>query len=207
MASEDSTEKGSKGHEQQDPEGGSAGQSGRKDGAGPQERGEQDDETEYERWAISFAISRSQRYCIRRAAHYEKWANRVVILSLLASSAVVGDLLRGEQAIALWAGAGVFLLSVLSLVLGWPEKARRFRDFYRRYYDLEIQITRAGTSLRREDIDVIQASYAEIERDEPKVIGDLMILCRNEECDARGLPEEKTPLSKWRTWLADYPIS
>lgn len=132
------------------------------------------------RWALLWAVQKSQRYHGRRSVFFDRLNKTTSLVGLLGGTAVVASL--GETAPAWVALAGALAVAVLSgldLVVGTSEMARRHNDLRRRFCELEAEM-QAKPHVDEMLLSAWKSKRLAIESDEPPSYVALDILCDNE---------------------------
>lgn len=158
-----------------------------------------DQQLRKERWELTYAVQRSQRYHARRSAFFDRWHKLTLLASILGGSAVVASL--GDQlgtGVAVACGAIVALLSGVDLVVGTSEMARKHNDLRRRFCELEREMEH-DPAADLAQIAQWRAGRLAIEADEPPSYVALDLLVENEL--RRSLAHTKDEPPYRVTWL------
>lgn len=156
---------------------------------------ENKDKLEEELFALQFNLGRSIRYHSRRRKFFDFWDKFTTFCSLIFSSTATYGVLSTNETVTLISGAIVTILSSLSLVIGFSNKARDHFDFIKQYSLLERMSTRDSLSemlLRK-----ITDEKLSIESTEPPILRVLNEMCWNEEAKAQGIKSECWKKIEW----------
>lgn len=170
---------------------------------GEQSSASEKEELEDQIFDLEFNIGRSKRYYSRRCTHYEKLSKLTTAASLIGGTTVVTQLLSQQDSVLLSGAVLLAALNALSLVFGWPEKANQFASLYRRYAELEVELTSAEPVTDLAKLQPFKTKYKIIEVDEPQILSVLMIICRNEESVSRGI-HDVVKIWFWQSMFANY---
>ena len=156
---------------------------------------ENKDKLEEELFKLQFNLGRSIRYHSRRRNFFDFWDKFTTFCSLIFSSTATYGVLSTNEKVTLISGAIVTILSSLSLVIGFSNKARDHFDFVKQYSLLERMSIRESLSemlLRK-----ITDEKLSIESTEPPILRVLNEMCWNEEAKAQGIKSECWKKIKW----------
>ena len=156
---------------------------------------ENKDKLEEELFKLQFNLGRSIRYHSRRRKFFDFWDKFTTFCSLIFSSTATYGVLSTNEKVTLISGAIVTILSSLSLVIGFSNKARDHFDFVKQYSLLERMSIRESLSemlLRK-----ITDEKLSIESTEPPILRVLNEMCWNEEAKAQGIKSECWKKIKW----------
>ena len=156
---------------------------------------ENKDKLEEELFALQFNLGRSIRYHSRRRKFFDFWDKFTTFCSLIFSSTATYGVLSTNETVTLISGAIVTILSSLSLVIGFSNKARDHFDFIKQYSLLERMSMRDSLSemlLRK-----ITDEKLSIESTEPPILRVLNEMCWNEEAKAQGIKSECWKKIEW----------
>lgn len=161
---------------------------------------------------VRFRIELSVRYHERLERWYDWWDRLAKAIAVVGGAATVSTLIGSDAAgleMKTWIAAAITASSAISLVFGFPEKARRHHDLKRRYCAVEAEILEAGepdeAALRKFD-----ARLAMLEADSPGRLSTLAQLCHNEIVQARGQWFARHPVPFWKlpfVYLLDMPAA
>lgn len=116
----------------------------------------------------------------------DKWSKFVSVIGGATAFAEV----KGLQEIA----ALITVVSTLSLVFGFSNKARKHADLARSFKNLEAELSLLDHNCETKLLLDIQAKYLRIESEEPASLGALVTDCHNHLCAAHDKQKEITPL-------------
>jgi hypothetical protein len=137
-----------------------------------------------------FGIQRSIRYHARRQSFYDFWNTFTTATSIIGGAGTVAALLDNSpfsESWRLWFPAIITVVSTLNLVWGTSRAARLHNDLYRRFVDLEREIT--GMEPTEAALRTLKTKRLEIEADEPPTKFALDVLCHNELVRAMGIDD------------------
>ncbi|RRN78530.1 hypothetical protein EIM50_13655 [Pseudoxanthomonas sp. SGD-10] len=165
-----------------------------------------DEKLRKERWELTYAVQRSQRYHARRSAFFDRWHKLTLLTGILGGSAVVASLgpVVGTN-VTLVAGLAVAILSGVDLVVGTSEMARKHNDLRRRFCELEKEME-IQPKADLEQIAAWRAARLSIEADEPPAYVALDLLVENElrRSYAHTKDEPPYPVTWWQRLTAHF---
>lgn len=152
---------------------------------------------------LLFGVRVSRRY----HDHRERWYNCIHTSGQIAVIVFGGTsfaALSAPASISKWVAFTVLVLGAISWTISPVEKAAKHREIRRRFIDLEIQCEKAYRA-KTSDEDKYQHLYADrlsIERDEPPVLRNLNIICRDAQCRAEGSYKHVSNIAWWQRLFA-----
>lgn len=150
-------------------------------------------------------VQRSVRYHIRRERFFDRWEKFITASNFILSSTAVAALMSElvSRTVPVVAGAAIAVASVVDLVVGTSQMARRHSELARRFIALE-------RSLRSRAVDETAISEAtserlRIEEDEPPTLRVVDLLCHNEMVKVLGGERDQMyKISKWKKILGSF---
>jgi hypothetical protein len=154
-----------------------------------------------ERHMVSYRLRLSIRYHQRRLRFFESFDLWIKAIAVIASSAVVGAILKNTTVLAVTVTCLITITSALSLVFGFSTKARLHSELVRKYSELEAQLERKVSPTEDELAD-LSGKIRELEGSEPPTLGALVVLCQNEIARSEGQQSSIVPLRWYQRMLA-----
>lgn len=144
--------------------------------------------------ALLFNTRRSRRYHEWRVKFFRRFNVLRAVLAAASTSGALAYLLKYNQIdwVLSTLVAVSALLTILELAIRMGARESLHQDLMRSFVTLERDIVAKGNSLLEEDYDGLNASYIDIEVNEPPVLRVLNRLCYNAEVRAR-FPEDEWP--------------
>lgn len=137
-----------------------------------------------------YRIEVSVLYHRKRERFLEFWDRVAKAIALAAGAAAVASF--ADEPVARAIGGVVAAASAITLVFGFPERARRHSDLARRFLELESRIVEAGDAMLTEgQIGKWEADIRMIESEEPAGNSALIRVCQAEVAISRGLSPER----------------
>jgi hypothetical protein len=160
------------------------------------------------RWfKLLFGVGVSIRYHVCRRAFFDRIHGSYTFVALVASSAAVATLLKGNGGThdaAAWLAGFVSVLSAINLVVRPSEKARAHHDFVRRFTDIERAML-AIEQPTQEDYARIANQRIALDAEEPPTKTYLAAICHNESIRAMGLDSgDAVPIGALRRSMAHF---
>lgn len=153
-----------------------------------------------------FGVQRSIRYHARRQAFYDFWNTLTSATSIILGAATVATfvekVLPWPDVLRIVFPAIITVFSTLNLVWGTSRRARQHNDLYRRFVELERNMTKA-TNLDDALVRSFRAERLAIEADEPPTMFALDVLCHNEVVRAVG-SDNYYEVGLWHRWTAQF---
>lgn len=150
------------------------------------------------RHALMYRSQLSTHYHRRRERFFSVLDRLTKAIAVIGGSAAMLRLTGGGQTdVAVIAGAVVASTSLLGLVFGYGDLARRHADMAARFKALEASYVKRG-NLAWPDLDEMESELLEIERAEPPTLRTLIVVIQNEMAIAEGQPSKVKPVAWWR---------
>jgi RNAse (barnase) inhibitor barstar len=123
-------------------------------------------------------------------------------LAAMAATSAFADIVgKGEN--AKWFALGAAVASLLPLVFGFAEQARKHGQLKSGFNTILSALYQAGVELDEAAITQFKAQVADLEAGEPAALGALVIQCENEIATAEK--KRAYPLTLWeRAWMHFY---
>jgi hypothetical protein len=141
-------------------------------------------------YGVQFRVHVSMRYHQSRRAW---WTNLNRISSaagaLAGSAALVAVFGKSHPENWAYVSAVAGTVAALNAAFGFADRAREHADLYRNFSSIAA---RMATATRSDDAAgaEFEAEVLQVEASEPPSIHTLNVICHNQECEARGLPQE-----------------
>ncbi len=136
------------------------------------------------RHAALYRIELSALYHQKRERFFDFCDRGAKVVSIVGGSAALYKL--GTDEVVAIAAALITVVSALSLVLGFGEKARRHSELARNFKQMQAEMLRVGERDYTEDnLRDWEARTALLEASEPASLGVLVRICQNELASAR----------------------
>lgn len=141
-------------------------------------------------YQVQFRVHVSMRYHQARRSWWTNLNRLSTAAAALAGSAaliaVFGEAYRVQWA---WVSAGSGAIAALNSALGFSDRAREHGDLYRAFSIVAAKMAAADAA---DDATgrAFEAEVLQLEASEPPSIHTLNVICHNQECEARGLPQE-----------------
>jgi hypothetical protein len=152
-----------------------------------------------QRWELVHRVWLSSLYHSKRERFFDVCDKCIKAFAAIGGAAAVSQLLSNADA-KLWVAAAVSVLSTLSLVFGFSQKARRHSELAKDFKKLWAQIEEAGPFLTQEQVGKFKAQVLSLESSEPASLYALVKRCENQISLASGHPEDVQPLGPLE-WL------
>lgn len=154
-----------------------------------------------ERWGFMYRLRVSALYHQRRERFFDNWDKVAKAVAVIGGAAAVSQLIS-DPTTKLWAAAAVSVLSTISLVFGFSQKARRHSELARDFMRLLARIEEAGPYPPAEKMDKFAAEFASLEASEPASMSALVRHCENLFYMSSGQPGK--PLTWWKRLFMHY---
>jgi len=167
-------------------------------------------ETDYlwkRRHAVLYRVELSALYHQKRERFFDFCDRGAKVVSIVGGSAALYKL--GVDEVVAVAAAAITVVSALSLVLGFGEKARRHSELARNFKQVQAEMLRVGERDYTEDnLRDWEARVALLEATEPASLGVLVRICQNELAAARpGGVRRPVGVLRWPlAHLLDLPL-
>lgn len=153
--------------------------------------------------SLRFDLQRSIRYNSKRRAFFEFWDKATNFLTLLTGSSTVVALLADVEQLQLISSITVAVLSVLSLSIGFGQRATERAEFANQFTVLVNQLEQLP--LTQALIDRVKAEMNTLDAKEPAPLIVLEQICYNEQLRVEGFPAERmTPIGWYQRLFAHY---
>ncbi|MBY0579402.1 MAG: hypothetical protein K2P57_10200 [Burkholderiales bacterium] len=160
------------------------------------------DETWKKRHEIIYRIQLSSLYHRKRERFFD-FADKITkAISLALGTAAISSLLDADKKALM--GALIAGASMLSLVFGFAEKARKHAELAKSYLDMESEIIGAGTLDDFAILDKFESRVMAIEAMEPPTLRTLARICQNEINLAIGRPDEVENIPFYQKFFAHF---
>jgi hypothetical protein len=159
------------------------------------------------RHAALYRVELSALYHQKRERFFDFCDRGAKVVSIVGGSAALYKLSDNE--VVAIAAAAITVVSALSLVLGFGEKARRHSELARNFKQVQAEMLRIGERDYDEDhLRDWEARIALLEASEPASLGVLVRICQNELASVK--PDGKPRKVGWWRWplahLFDLPL-
>ena len=159
-----------------------------------------DEQLHEEFYKLEFAVSRGIRYYTARAQFWLTLLKTVEIMGLVLNAGAFAFLFRDEFIAGRVVVAISSFLSVVTLCFQATSRWELNIAQKRRFHEL-LELFPVNKELESyELLKKIKDARNSIEKDDDTLFKCLSVLCHNEECDARDMPEAKHPL----TWIQSH---
>jgi hypothetical protein len=142
------------------------------------------------RYRLDFALSRLIRYNGKRQRFFDNLHRLTSFVNAAVGTSAFVTVLSGWPELAIWLTGLIALAGAADSVIRFSERARKYGDQRRRYFDLYCELLR--TPVHEFNEDAFREKRLMIDRDGPPPLRVLDVICRNEEDIARGFPREET---------------
>lgn len=154
---------------------------------------------------LLFGVRKSVRYHARRRQFFDRLSKAITIFTTIGGiGTVTAVLAKASPGWTLAYGALAGVASIVDIVIGCAEAARRHSDLAREFIQLERDIIRGG-NLSEGEITNLTCRRLEIEEEEPTVLRVLDLQCHNELCRALGYEScHEVKLTWYQRLFAQY---
>jgi hypothetical protein len=152
-----------------------------------------------QRWELVHRVWLSSLYHSKRERFFDILDKLSKAFAAIGGAAAVSQLLT-EANVKLWIAAAISVVSTLSLVFGFAQKARKHAELSRDYKKLWADIEEAGPFPGEPFLSKVKARILSLESGEPASLYALVKRCENQIAMASGHPENVEPLGPLE-WL------
>ena len=147
-----------------------------------------------QRWKIVHHVWLSSLYHSKRERFFDLMDKASKAVAAIGGAAAVSQLLTSAPDARIWAAAVVSIVSILALVFGFSQKARKHGELSRDFTKLWAQIEEAGPYPGEDRLHKFKAQILGLESSEPAALHALVKRCENQIALASGHPEDVQPL-------------
>ena len=147
------------------------------------------------RYTLDFALSRLIRYNGKRQRFFDRLHGLTSFVNAAAGTSAFVAVLSRWPALAAWLTGVIALVSAADSTVGFSERARKHGELRSRYFNLYCELVRIPPEKFNED--KFREKRLRIESDGPPPMRVLDVICRNEECTARGFPDTEIVRISW----------
>lgn len=153
-----------------------------------------------QRWQVVHHVWLSSLYHSKRERFFDFLDKASKATAAIGGAAAVSQLLTSVDA-KIWIAAAVSIVSILSLVVGFSQKARKHGELTRDFTKLWAQIEEVGPYPGAEKLNKFKAQILALEASEPAAMHALVKRCENQIAMASGHPKNVVPLTFWERVL------
>lgn len=161
------------------------------------------------RHGVQYRVQLSTIYHRKRERFFALLDRLGKACALIAGTAVFSKLLLED--FKAYAGLFVAVVTLLSLVFSWADKARLHNELAQKFFQVQAAIAAAGErGFTEEQINLWKSQIHLIEVGEPPTLSGLVQLCQNQLAIAARDKDAFFPMKWWKRWFVhffDMPIS
>lgn len=157
-----------------------------------------------QRWEIVHHVRLSSLYHAKRERFFDLMDKASKAIAAIGGAAAVAQLMTSQPDARIWVAAVVSVVSILALVFGFSQKARKHGELSRDFTKLWSQIEEVGPYPGEDRLHKFKAQILGLEASEPAAMHALVKRCENQIALASGHPEDVQPLPIWESCLMHF---